>query len=302
MKILITGATGLIGQEIVRLCHLRNIEVNYLTTNKLKLERKKNYKGFYWNPYKHEIDILCFKDVAAIIHLAGASVAKRWTESYKQEIINSRVEVSQFLFDSLKNEKHTIKQVISASAIGIYQDSLTKYYNETETQFDNSFLSSVVQHWEDAVEDFNSLGINVAKVRIGLVLSNKGGALPPMIKPIKLGIGSVLGTGNQWQSWIHIDDLVNIFLYILENQLKGIYNAVAPNPVTNSEFTKAMASVLHKPLWLPSIPKNAMKLILGEMHALLFLSQRVSSKKIENLGFQFKYFHLQKALEDILKN
>jgi len=300
MKILITGATGLVGQEIVRLCHLQNIQVNYLTTNKLKLKQKEYYKGFYWNPYKHEIDISCFKDVDTIIHLAGASVSKRWTESYKQEIVKSRVEVTQFLFDALKNENHKIKQLISASAIGIYSDSLTKYYNETETQFDNSFLSTVVQQWEEVVDGFDTLGINVAKVRIGLVLSNKGGALPTMIRPIKLGLGAVLGTGNQWQSWIHVTDLANMFLHILQNKLRGIYNAVAPNPIANREFTKAMASVLHKPLWLPSIPKNTMKLILGEMHTLLFLSQRVSSKKIENSGFHFKHYHLQTALEDLV--
>ena len=300
MKILITGATGLIGQEIVRLCHLQNIQVNYLTTNKLKLEKNENYKGFYWNPYNQEIDKSCFKDVDAIIHLAGASVSNRWTESYKQEIIKSRVEVTKFIYDSLINENHNIKQFISASAIGIYPDSLTKYYNETETEFDNSFLSNVVQQWEDVTAAFNTLGIMVSKVRIGLVLSNKGGALTLLMKPVKLGLGSVLGNGNQWQSWIHITDLANLFLYILQNQLKGVYNAVAPNSVTHKEFTKTLANVLHKPLWLPNIPKSILNLILGEMHVLLLLSQRVSSKKIEDLGFNFKHYHLQTALEDLV--
>jgi len=300
MKVLITGATGLIGQEIVRQCQLQNIHVNYLTTNKLKLEQKENYIGFYWNPYNQEIDISCFKDVDAIIHLSGASVSNRWTKSYKQEIIKSRVEVTQFLFDSLKNGNHKIRQLISASAIGIYPDSLTKYYNESETEFDNSFLSNVVQQWEKVVENFNDLDIHVVKVRIGLVLSKNGGALPAMIKPVKLGIGFILGSGNQWQSWIHITDLANLILYALQNKLIGVYNAVAPNPVTNKEFTKTMASVSHKPLWLPSLPKNIMKLVLGEMYILLFLSQRVSSKKIENSGFHFKHYYLKTALADLV--
>jgi len=302
MRVLITGATGLIGKRIVELCHTQNIDVNYLTTTKSKLKNKKNYKGFYWNPYENEIDKHCFKDVDAIIHLAGANVAKRWTKSYKQEIIKSRVVVTRFLFSSLKKQNHSVNQIISASAIGIYPDSLTKYYEESNIEFDSSFLSYVVQEWESAVDVFSSLNLNVAKIRIGLVLSNKGGALPKVSQPVKLGFGTIFGNGDQWQSWIHVEDLAKLFLFVFKHNLKGIYNGVAPNPVTQKEFTKTIAEILNRPIWLPNVPKIVMKLVLGEMHILLFASQRVSSKKVENLGFDFEYHHLKTALMNLIKN
>ena len=301
MRVLITGATGLIGKEIVKLCHKKNINVNYLTTSKSKISNKANYQGFYWNPDTKEIDIQCFNEVEVIIHLAGATVSKRWTSEYKKEILSSRLETTQLLVDSLKNNKNQVKQVISASAIGIYPDSLSNYYEETDSEGDATFLSEVVKKWEAAVDAFSALNIRVTKIRIGLVLSNKGGALPALAKPIKFGFGAAFGSGRSWQSWIHIKDLAGLFLYVMTHNLEGAFNAVAPNPVTNQDLTKLCAKVLNKPLWLPNIPKFFMKLVLGDMHTLLFLSQRVSSKKIEEAGFNFKFHHLQPALEALLK-
>ena len=300
MRVLITGATGLIGQEIVKSCHERDIKVNYLTTRKSKIHQEDNYKGFYWNPKTQDVDSNCFKDVDAIIHLAGATVSKRWTSEYKKEILNSRKEPTRLLINALKGESHTIKQIVSASAIGIYPDSLVNYYDQTYSEVSNSFLGDVVKVWEREVDEFSKLNITVSKIRIGLVLSDKGGALQEMAKPIKLGLGAAFGSGKQWQSWVHIYDLAAMFLYALEKNISGVYNGVAPNPVTNKELTKTIANVLHKPLFLPNIPKFFMKLVLGEMHVLLFESQRVSSKKIEDKGFQFKYHHLQPALEQLL--
>mgnify|MGYP003624184497 CR=1 FL=1 len=300
MRILITGATGLIGGEIVKLCHEKNIKVNYLTTSKSKILQDDNYKGFYWNPKSQDIDKNCFHDVEVIIHLAGATVSKRWTSAYKKEILNSRKQSTELLINSLKGETHSIKQVVSASAIGIYPDSLVNYYDQAFTETSDSFLGDVVKVWEDAVDSFSKLDIMVSKIRIGLVLSNNGGALQEMVKPIKFGAGAAFGSGKQWQSWIHIHDLANLFLYVIENHLKGVYNGVAPNPVSNKELTRTIASVLKKPLFLPNIPKFVMKLILGEMHIILFESQRVSSKKIESKGFYFEYHHLKPALEDLL--
>lgn len=301
MRVLITGATGLIGQEIVKLCRKGGIAVNYLTTSKSKIKQSNNTQGFYWNPKQQEIDINCFKGVDAIIHLAGASVSKRWTSAYKKEIISSRKGTTQLLVTTLMAIDHSVKQVVSASAIGIYPHSVINYYDETFNDFDDSFLSSVVQVWEDEVNAFSNLNLLVAKVRIGLVLSNKGGALPEMVKPIKLGIGAAFGDGNQWQSWVHITDLAKLILYVLKNQLSGVYNGVSPNPVTNQELTKIIAKTLNKPLILPNIPRFAMKLLLGDMHILLFESQRVSNKKIEDAGFYFEYHHLQPALENLLR-
>lgn len=300
MRVLITGATGLIGQEIIKHCHQKNIEVSYLTTSKSKIDPLEKEQGFYWNPKKQEIDKNCFKDVNAIIHLAGATISKRWTPKYKKEILASRKETTQLLIKTLKEETHTVKQVISASAIGVYPDSLINYYDEDYKTISDSFLGTVVKVWEHEVDAFSELNIKVSKIRIGLVLSNKGGALAEMVKPIKFGVGAPFGSGKQWQSWIHISDLAQLFLYVLKHQLEGVYNGVAPNPVTNQELTKTITTTLDKPLFLPNIPKFFMKLILGEMHIILFESQRVSSKKIEDSGFYFEYHHLQPALEDLL--
>ncbi len=301
MRVLITGATGLIGQEIIKSCHENGIDVNYLTTSKSKINQSDKTIGFYWNPSRQEIDANCFIGVDAIIHLAGASVSKRWTPSYKKEILSSRKETTQLIFNTLESTTHSIKQVISASAIGIYPDSLINYYDETYNMPSDSFLGDVVKVWEQEVDTFSKLNIKVSKIRIGLVLSNKGGALSEMTKPIKFGVGAAFGSGKQWQSWIHISDLAQLFLYVLNRNLEGVYNGVAPNPVTNKELTKAIANTLGKPLFLPNIPKFFMKLVLGDMHTLLFESQRVCCKKIEDLGFEFEYHHLQPALDDLLK-
>jgi uncharacterized protein (TIGR01777 family) len=300
MIVLITGATGVVGKEIVKLCLLKNIQVHYLTTDSSKLKQEENYKGFYWNPKQNEIDEACFKDVDAIIHLAGATISKRWTASYKKKILDSRVQVTKFLFESLKKQDHKVTEFIGASAIGLYPDSLTNYYDETYKGVSQSFLGDVIWQWESAMDSFSVLGINVAKIRIGLVLAKDGGALPQIIKPIRFGVGAPFGSGQHWQSWIHINDLAGLFLFVLKHQLEGVYNGVAPNPVTNVEFTKTIAKTLNRPLILPNIPKNIMQLVLGEMHLLLFESQRVSSKKVEDLGFEFKYHHLQPALQDLI--
>ena len=300
MTVLITGATGLIGQEIVKQCHEKGISVHYLTTSKSKLAKEHNYKGFYWNPDKSEIDHTCFEGVSAIVNLVGASISKRWTETYKKEILNSRTKTAQLLQDTIRAHNYSIDYLVSASAIGIYPTSLTNYYEEDNNEISTSFLGEVVEQWEDAVDGFKSLGIKVAKIRIGLVLAEEGGALPEIVKPIKFGAGAAFGSGKQWQSWIHVEDLAGIFIYALKYKLEGIYNGVAPNAVTNSELTKMAAKVLHRPLILPNIPKIVMKLFLGEMHILLFESQRVSSQKIENKGFYFKFANLKPALEDIL--
>ena len=300
-KVLITGATGLIGNEIVKVCHQEGWVVHYLTTSKEKLKNSNNYKGFYWNPEQGEIDVTCFDGIDTIINLVGATIAKRWTDSYKKIIIKSRTDTAKLLFDTIKlNEIKSVKQIVSASAIGIYPDSQTNYYSEDFPEKSTSFLGRVVDQWEAAVDEFSNLGVKVTKIRIGLVLSKDGGALPQIVKPINLGLGAAFGDGKQWQSWIHIKDLARIFAYSAKHNVEGLINGVAPNPVSKNELTKMVANTLHKPLILPSIPKFVMKIGLGEMHILLFESQRVSSKKIEDLGFDFEFHHLKPALEDIL--
>lgn len=299
MKILITGATGLIGGELVKLLLDKKHSVNYLTTSKSKIESKPNYQGYYWNPEQGKIDENCLYNVDVIVHLAGANIAKRWTNVYKQEIIESRVLSSELLYNLLRKTSNQVKQFISASGTAIYPESFTKVYNETTLATEDSFLSNVVKKWEESANRFQGLDIKVCKIRTGIVLSNDGGALPEMVKPIKMGFGAAMGNGRQMQSWIHIKDLVSMYCFTIENNLEGIYNAVSPNPISNKELTKIIAKTLKKPLFLPNIPQFVMKLILGEMSYLLFSSKNLSADKIQSHGFKFKFPQIDEALNDL---
>ncbi|WP_284652493.1 TIGR01777 family oxidoreductase [Flavobacterium terrisoli] len=299
MTILITGATGLIGHELVQFLLAKSHIIHYLTTSKEKIEAESNYIGFYWNPQEGKIDENCIFGVDVIVHLAGANIAKRWTDTYKQEIIESRILSSELLFNLVKKTPNQIKQIISASGTAIYPDSISKVYDESTAETEDSFLSNVVKKWEESVNVFQVLGIRVCKLRTGIVLSNKGGALPEMAKPIKLGLGSVMGSGKQMQSWIHINDLVALYTFAIENQLEGVYNAVTPNPISNKVLTKVIAKALKKPLWLPNTPEFVMKLILGEMAYLLFSSKNLSADKILETGFQFQFLDIEKAIPDL---
>lgn len=301
MKVLITGATGLIGDELVSLLLKNGIDINYLTTSEKKIQNEDRYKGYLWDPQTGNIDDECLDGADAIIHLAGASISKRWTDSYKQEILESRTMSTNMLYNLLKNKPNQVRQFISASAIGIYPDSRDAVYAEDFSGTDNSFLGHVVEKWEKAVDKIAGLDIKVAKVRTGLVLSGKGGMLKELAGPVKLGAGAAFGDGRQMQSWIHIEDLVNIYYFIFSEELSGTYNAVAPYPVSQSTLMKTVAKVLEKPYFLPNIPKFIMKAILGEMHILLFTSQNASAKKIIAEGYQFRYLSLEKALRAELK-
>lgn len=300
MRVLITGATGLVGQAIVKVLHAKGASVNYLTTSKKKVVSSENFTGFYWNPSKGQIDLDCFQNVDAIINLAGEHIAKRWTSAHKKKVLNSRLDSLKTLRKGLEQvDTSRIRSLISASAIGIYPDSLTEYYDEHETKVDDSFIGEVVRQWENCADTFHDFDFNVSKIRIGIVLAAHGGALPKMARPVKNFVGAPLGSGNQWQSWIHIDDLARMFAFVLEENLSGIYNGVSPNPITNAKMTKELAKVLDRPLFLPNVPKFMMRAILGEMAYLLFASQRVSSKKIEKKGFHFEYPNICLALENL---
>jgi hypothetical protein len=300
MKVLITGATGLIGTELVTLLLQNGISVNYLTTSKNKIVNELNYNGFYWSPEKGIIDENCLMGVDSIINLAGANIAKRWTNSYKQEIIESRLLSSALLFKAIKNNPNQVKQIVTASGTSIYPNSDTIIYDENSNQVNDSFLGNVVLKWEESTDKFTSLGLKVCKLRTGIVLSTKGGALVEMLKTIKLGLGSSFGSGKQIQSWIHIHDIAALYLFAIKNDLDGVYNAVSPYPVTNEQLTFAIAKVLRKPLFMPNIPKFIMKLMLGEMHELLFENRNLSANKIKNKGFVFKYKTIDEAIKNIL--
>lgn len=300
MRVLITGATGLIGKRVTQLCHEKGIKVNYLTTSKDKIESQPDYNGFYWNPQKGEMDSEALKGVSAIINLVGENIAQRWTREQKNKIIDSRVKTAALLYKTLQNNNHHVSHFISASAIGIYPSSLEKLYTEENESVDDSFVGKVVVQWEEAADNFSDLGMDVAKIRIGLVLAKEGGLLEKLKEPVNFNVGSPLGDGKQWQSWIHINDVAGIFVHVLENKLEGVFNAVAPNPVTNKELVNELASKMGKPVWLPNVPAFALKAILGEMSRLVLSSQLVCSEKIEQTGYDFEYTNLSKALEDLI--
>ena len=299
MRVLITGATGLIGSELSSLCRENGIQVNYLTTDKSKIKKEETYKGFYWDPKNEQIEKGCIEGVKTIIHLAGASIAEPWSNSYKKKILKSRTETAALLYKTLKENEHQVENFISASAIGVYPSSEQKLYSEDDEVVADNFIGEVVRKWEAAADEFENLGLDVAKIRVGLVLAEDGGMLEKIKKPISLNMGAALGSGKQWQSWIHIEDLAGIFFFAIKNELTGVYNAVAPNPVTNKELTKELARKMGKSIWLPNVPKFALKGLLGEMSQIVLSSQLVSSKKIEEVGYNFKYTNLSRALADL---
>lgn len=302
MKVLITGATGLIGNALIELLLKNNFEINYLSTSKSKLSKLPGCHGFFWNPKEGIIDVKCIENVDVIVHLAGATIAKRWTESYKKEILESRIQPTNLLFKLLKENKNQVKQIVSASGTAIYPNSNNCIYNEENTINDTSFLGNVVFEWENAVQQFKSINVKPCILRTGVVFSNNGGAFLEIKKPIATGFGAVIGTGLQNQSWIHINDLIQIYLFSIQHSLHGVYNVVAPNTATNKIITYSIAKVLNKHIFMPNIPKFAMNLLLGEMHQLLFEDKKISSKKIQDEGYIFKFENAPDAIADLLSN
>ena len=301
MKILITGASGLIGTKLSKVLIDNGHSVNYLTTSISKIKSKPNFQGYFWNPLEGKIDENSLIGVEVIIHLAGATIAKRWTKTYKQEIIESRVLSAQLIFKTIKKYPNQVKQIISASGTGIYPNSYDKIYIEQSTEIDDCFLGNVVIKWEDCIEQFKSLNIKVAKIRTGIVFAKEGGALPEIIKPIRWGFGASMGSGKQIQSWIHIDDLINLYFFAIKHEFEGTWNAVAPEKISNGDLTKVIAKILEKPLIMPNVPKFFMNVILGEMCELLFTNKNISSQKAINAGFEFKFPTVQEALLDLLR-
>lgn len=300
MKILIAGATGFVGKELVRQCHEAEISVHYLTTSKRKIEQQEHYRGFYWNPAQNELDAAAFEGITAIVNLAGSTVAKGWTPSYKKTILESRIKATQILLQTLQKIKHEVTQYISASGISIYPSSTQHLYTEEDSQMSDSFLAKVTLEWEAEADRFEALNIKVAKVRTGIVLGREEGALPKIAKPIKMGVGALLGSGDQWQSWIHLKDIAGIYLLLLTNQCSGVFNGVGPSPVIHKKMAQIIAAHFHKRLWLPKIPGFMVKLLLGEMGTLALESQLVSAQKIIEEGYHFRYVNLEKAIEDLL--
>jgi hypothetical protein len=299
-KVLITGGTGLIGSRLTELLLEKGYEVAYLSRRKSEGTRVKVY---LWNLEKGYMAEEAIREADCIIHLAGAGVAdERWTAQRKKEILESRIQSSRLLYEGLQRVPNQVKTFLSASAIGIYGADRGEELLTENSSTGNDFLAEVTKAWEGAVQSVAGLGIRTVLLRIGIVLSGKGGALAKMAQPVRLGAGSPLGSGKQWVSWIHVDDLCRLFMYALENlDLRGPYNAVAPEPATNEALTKQIAEVLGKPLFLPNVPAFALKLAVGEMAAAVLGSAKVSSQKVTQAGFTYQFPALTPALQDLLE-
>ncbi|WP_242926868.1 TIGR01777 family oxidoreductase [Pontibacter vulgaris] len=294
-KILITGGSGLVGSRLSEMLIDLGYEVAHLSRNPDKFSR---YKSFKWDMRQPYIDDNAIGWADYVVHLAGASVAdEKWTDERKQEIRNSRVNGTNLLYSCLQKSNHHVKGFISASAIGIYGNSGDQLMSEESTLADD-FLADVCKDWEAAAWNIKELGLRTVILRLGIILSDKGGALPQIARPVKLMAGAALGSGKQYMSWIHIDDACRLFIKAIEDtHMEGVYNAVAPHPVTNTEFTKELAEAMHKPLVLPKVPAFAINLMMGEMSEVVLASQRVSANKVLQTGFTFEYNYLEEALD-----
>lgn len=292
-KVIITGGTGLVGQRLTTLLKHKGFEVSILCRN------PKRPNEFKWNIDEHYIDERVFEQASAIIHLAGAGVAdKRWTEERKKEIIESRTKSARLLYKYLSGSKYPVASFISASAVGFYGDRKSELLTEDSAN-GSGFLAEVCKVWEEEAEKFSALNIAVSKIRIGIVLSKDGGALPKLDFPIKFGIGAYIGDGKQFVPWIHIDDLCNAFIHLLEKNLHDTYNGCAPDIKTNKEMSETIAEVLHRPFIPFPAPGFILKTVMGEMASMLLMSNNCSSQKIINTGFVFQYPELKEALQNI---
>ncbi len=299
VKVLITGGTGAVGRQLCAFLSEQNIEVSILSRSK---NDKSKYKTYLWDQEHQLIDKEAFTDCDYIIHLAGAGIAdKRWSESRKKEILDSRVKTTNLLFKALSTSKHEVKGIISASAVGYYGQTTTDTVFKEEDQPGNDFVASVCKAWEASVNRFQDLGIRTVNLRIGIVLMKKGGALEKMAQPFHWNLGAALGTGKQIIPWIHITDLTHIVLQAIQSyQMEGPYNCCAPEPASNLEFSTQIADVLGKRIWLPKVPSWVLKIMLGSRAVLLTEGSSVSVEKILKTNYQFKYPKLRTALQDLL--
>ena len=301
MQFLVTGATGLIGDRLTKLLLKKGHVVNILTRGNQKSKYKK-IRYFNWNPEKGIIDKNCLDGVDIIINLAGSPIAQLWTKKSKKSIVNSRVNSVRLLEKLiLSDNKNNIKLFVCASAIGIYPSKENINYTEEFNEYSETFLGDTVKKWENSCLKLEKSKIPVVKLRIGLVLSMKSGLLKPIVISTKLLIGSWIGNGKNFYSWIHVDDVVESIYFICRNNLSGIYNLVAPNPVPSKDFIKQVSKKTNRPLILPSVPEFLVRILFGKMSELLLFDQKVSSNKIISKGFKFKFKYLSEALDNLIK-
>lgn len=296
-KVLIAGGSGLVGKRLCDLLLQSGYSVSILSRSDKNID---NVNVIKWNPYENQIEEEAF-DTNHIINLAGAGIADQlWTKSRKKELIDSRIISTDFLFQKFSEKNVQLKSYVGASAIGYYGDGGDSVQKEIDPPAYKSFMTELCKSWEAAHQKFEPISDQVSILRIGIVLSTQGGAYPKMRLSFKLGVGSYFGKGDQYYSWIHIDDLAKMFIHLIETkQNGGAYNAVAPNPVTNKTLVQSIKSSLGITAIITPAPKFMLKLMMGPLSKVILNSNRVSAQKIEDAGFRFQYPELASAIQDI---
>jgi hypothetical protein len=296
-KVLITGGTGLVGMALSKVLYDKGVGVHHLSRASNGHE---TYPTFTWDISKGEIDKAALDGVDRIIHLAGAPIAnEKWSDERKKLILDSRVKSAELLLNACKSEGIQLKQFVSASAIGWYPLELSEVVHNEESPAGKGYLAEVCQSWEEAADQFDEISDRVTKLRIGLILTKNVGALSQIVRPINFYLGAGLGTGKQYMSWIHLNDVVRMFDHVLTKRLSGVYNAVGPEPTNNQEFMQTVADVVDKPILLPNIPEFVIRILFGPAADMVLRGVPLSSAKICATGFQFEYPTLNSSLFDI---
>jgi uncharacterized protein (TIGR01777 family) len=298
VKITISGASGLIGRRLLKLLASDGHTLQVLSRH-AGANMPAGVKLSAWNPSGGEPPADALRDADAVVHLAGEPVAQRWSDDVKRRIRESRVAGTANLVAAMGKLPQPPKTLICASATGYYGSRGDEVLTETSAP-GSDYLAEVCVAWEKAAEAAEAFGVRVVRLRTGVVLDAKGGALAKMLPPFRMGVGGKIGSGRQWMSWIHAEDLAGIIRWALSEPVRGPVNGVARNPVTNADFTRALASALKRPAIFP-VPEVGLKLLFGEMAEVLLASQRVVPKAAETGGFRFKYDEIGAALVDALK-
>ncbi len=305
MNVLITGGSGLVGTRLTEILIERGFSVSHLTR---KVEDKiiggKSVKTYLWDIKNGIIDKNALLEADYLVHLAGAGIAdENWSDERKKEIIESRTKSIDLIVNKLKTLPHRLISFVSASGIGYYGANTGNEQIIEQHPAGRDFVADCCIQWEAAADEIQALCIRTVKLRTGIVLSEKGGALPRLTQPVRWGVGAALGTGKQWQSWIHLDDLCEMYIKsLVDKQMTGAYNAVAPNPVTNHDLTEISAQVLKRPFWMPNVPAFALKLVFGEMANVVLGGNYVLNQRItQETDFDYKFVDIREALADLLK-
>ncbi len=303
-RVLISGGTGFIGSELVNELVRRGYKIHVLTRNPDLYENSGDVRYFYWDWKNKKIDEKALEGIDAFIHLAGANIAeKKWNESYKAEMAGSRILSLKFIKQLFLEKDIRLKLFIGASAIGYYGCVTDNIVRTEDDPPGNDFLARLVVEWENMSLSMQEVAEKVTILRTGIVWGKEKGAFSKMIKPIRWGLTSPLGSGQQYLDWIHIRDLVRMYIFALENaSVEGVYNAVAPYPVTYKEFVQIAAAILKKPCCMPGIPAFLIRLVFGESACLMLEGVPISSEKIQKAGFAFDFDHPVKAVKNLIQS